>query len=143
MEAATQRLCILQPFVQLGRSVFKPTDEEKNKDCIERFIGQTIKSIELAGALNKIGWSKGTAGDGAMIDDFLREDIFARNNGIRAVLTHSGMSVEVFRSAEVDVTIGKLYFYKLPAGERVLAKELRDRYFSEIMFQLSMVFLCD
>ena len=134
---------ILQPFVQLGRSIFKPTDEEKNKDCIERFIGQTIKSIELAGALNKIGWSKGTAGDGAMIDDFLREDIFARNNGIRAVLTHSGMSVEVFRSEAVDVTIDKLYFYKLPAGDRMTVKELKDRYFSEILYQLSMVFLCD
>ena len=134
---------ILQPFVQLDRNVFKPTDEEQSGDCIERFKGQTIKSTELAGAMNKIGWSKGTAGDGAMIDDFLREDIFTRNSGIRAVLTHSGMSVEVFRSAEVDVTIDKLYFYRLPAGERMTVKELRDRYFSEILYQLSMVFTCD
>ncbi len=134
---------IIQPFAQLDRSIFKPTDEEKNKNCIERFKGQVINSVELAGAMDKIGWSKGIAGDGAMIDDFLREDIFARNNGIKASLSHSGMSVEVFRGEGVDVTIDALYFYKLPSGEHMIVNDLSDRYFSEIMYQLSMVFACD
>ena len=133
---------ILQPFAQLGRGIFKPTDEEQNKNCIERFKGQVIKSVDLAGAMNKVGWSKGAAGDGAMIDDFLREDVFERKDGIRAVLTHSGMSVEVFRGDVVDVTIDKLYFYRLPDGERMTVKELRNRYFSEILYQLSKVFEC-
>ena len=133
---------VLQPFAQLGRGIFKPTDEEQNKNCIERFKGQVIKSVDLAGSMNKVGWSKGAAGDGAMIDDFLREDVFARKDGIRAVLTHSGMSVEVFRGDVVDVTIDKLYFYRLPDGERMTVNELRNRYFSEILYQLSKVFEC-
>lgn len=132
---------IVQPFAQLDRDMFRPTDEEKGKDCIERFKGKVVKSIGLASAMNKIGWSKGAAGDGAMIDDFLREDVFSRNEGIKASLRHSGMSVEIYRSEEVDVTVEELYFYKLPDGGRMTVGELRDRYFSEIMYQLSKVFV--
>ncbi|MBP5267936.1 MAG: DUF4132 domain-containing protein [Ruminococcus sp.] len=132
---------IIQPFPQLGRNIFKPTDEEKSSECIERFNGRVMKTIELAGAMSKIGWSKGTAGDGAMIDEFLREDIFARNNGIKASLMNSGMSVEIYRNKEDDVTIEGLYFYKLPGNESITINELSDRYFSEIMYQLSKVFV--
>lgn len=132
---------IVQPFAQLDRDMFRPTDEEKGKDCIERFKGKVVKSIGLASAMNKIGWSKGAAGDGAMIDDFFCEDVFSRNEGIKASLRHSGMSVEIYRSEEVDVTVEELYFYKLPDGGRMTVGELRDRYFSEIMYQLSKVFV--
>ena len=131
---------IIQPFAQLDRSIFKPTDEEKCKDCIERFKGQIRKNIDLASAMNKIGWNKGVVGDGAMIDDFFREDNLTRNNGIKASLVHSGMSIDIYRGEEVNVTIGELYFYKLPTGGRMTIADLRDRYFSEILYQLSTAF---
>ena len=108
-------------------------------DRIERFNGRIKKSMELASAMNKIGWNKGEVGDGAMFDDFFREDIFTRNNGMKARLVHSGMSVEVYRGEETNVTIGELYFYQLPGGERIKIADLRDRYLSEIMSQLSQV----
>ncbi|WP_295155900.1 DUF4132 domain-containing protein [uncultured Ruminococcus sp.] len=132
---------IIQPFPQLTRSIFKPTAEELSSGYIERFNGRVLKSIELAGGMSRIGWSKGPAGDGAMLDEFLREDIFARNNGIKASLMISGMSVEVYRNKEDDVTIEKLYFYKLPANECMSVSDLSDRYFSEIMYELSKVFI--
>ncbi|SFC79058.1 DUF4132 domain-containing protein [Ruminococcus albus] len=131
---------IVQPFIQLRRSVYKPTEEEKNKDCIESFKGRVIKSKELASAMEKIGWRKGTVIDGPTICDFIREDIFARNNGIRATLEHSGIGVDVYRDEDADVTIEDLYFCKLPSCDRIKVNELSDRYFSEIIYQLNRVF---
>ena len=131
---------IVQPFPQLDRSIFKPTDEEKNADSIERFKGRVITTIELAGAMERIGWRKGTAGDGARIDEFLCEDIFSRNNGIKTSLMNSGMCAEVYRNKDEEITIESLYFYRVSDGERIIMNELRDRYFSEIMYQLNKVF---
>ena len=130
---------VVQPFAQLERRIFKAADEEKGMDRIERFSGRIKKSMELASAMNRIGWSKGEVKDGPIIDDFIREDIFTRNSGIKARLEHSGMGVDVYRGEETNVTIGELYFYQLPGGERIKIADLRDRYFSEIMSQLSQV----
>ena len=130
---------VAQPFAQLERGIYRPTDEEKGTDCIERFSGKIKKSMDLASAMNKIGWNKGQVGDGAMFDDFFRDDLFTRSNGIKASLLHSGMSVDIYRGDEIRVTIGKLYFCQLPGGVRLNIADLKERYFSEIMRQLSMV----
>ncbi len=131
---------IVQPFIQLGRGISRPTEEEKEQNFIGRFKGNVIKSREFVSAMNKIGWSKGKVGDGAIFDDFVREEIFSRNDGIRASLLHSGIPIEVFREKETDITVGKLIFETLPKQESIKIGDLSDRYFSEIMYQLGKIF---
>ncbi len=129
-----------QPIVQLDRCVYRPTEEEKGQDFIGRFKGNVVKSTELASAMNRIGWSKGQVGDGAIFDDFTKEDIFDRNDGIRASLRHSGIPAEIYRGEVTDVTVDKLVFETLPKQEYIKIGDLSDRYFSEIMYQLRKVF---
>ena len=131
---------IAQPFIQLGRGISRPTEEEKEQNFIGRFKGNVIKSREFVSAMNKIGWSKGKVGDSAIFDDFVREEIFSRNDGIRASLLHSGIPIEVFREKETDITVGKLIFETLPKQESIKIGDLSDRYFSEIMYQLGKIF---
>jgi hypothetical protein len=62
---------ILQPFDQLGRAVFRPTDDERNDKVLRRLSGVTVKTGKILG-LDGRGWYRGTPQDGGWVWDMYK-----------------------------------------------------------------------
>lgn len=143
---------IEQPFPQLARKVYLMTDDERKAKAIMRFDGAVLNNLSLLGKLTKLGWYKGQAEDGGWFSYFYREDISSRKKlpdgtylaeGVLADLEFSGASIAVYDFEGEDVTIGKLELYRpgadLYRAEPMKLGEVSDRYFSELIMQLSTV----
>jgi predicted DNA-binding WGR domain protein len=59
---------ILQPFDQLGRQIYPPTDEEKKANVLWRMKGAEVKTGKVMG-LEVRGWRKGAAQDAGWVWD--------------------------------------------------------------------------
>ena len=143
---------ITQPFPQLTRKVYTMTDEERKSAEIMRFDGIELNSLSLIGKLTKIGWYKGLAEDAGFFYYFWREDISSRKQnddgtvtkyGVIADLNFSGASIVNYDFEGEEVTVGKLELYR-PIADRYRDKpieigEVSDRYFSELIMQLTSV----
>jgi hypothetical protein len=53
---------ILQPFAQLGRDVYKLSDEEREATVLARFEGVKVETVKVLG-LERFGWERGQAQD--------------------------------------------------------------------------------
>ncbi|MCM1358632.1 MAG: DUF4132 domain-containing protein, partial [Prevotella sp.] len=138
---------ITQPFPQISRPCFRPTDEELNNDEITRFDGVSIGNYTLRGKMLKSGWETGTPQDGGWFWEFDRADVIkcVKNSdgtvtydGYYAEIEFSGMGID-YMEAE-DVTLGKLVFKNYNAGYQTKSlkiKNVNPRYFSEVIMQLS------
>lgn len=62
---------ILQPFDQLGRAVFHPTDEELQSSVLGRMNGVTVKSGKILG-LDGRGWHRGVPQDAGWVWDMYK-----------------------------------------------------------------------
>jgi hypothetical protein len=62
---------ILQPFQQLGRSVFELCDDERAATVLTRFAGRPASPFRIAG-LERRGWVRGEVGDGGIWHEILR-----------------------------------------------------------------------
>jgi predicted DNA-binding WGR domain protein len=62
---------ILQPFKQLGRETYAPTDEERRTGVIERFKGKKVATGSVMGLINK-GWERGEAQDAGWVGEFVK-----------------------------------------------------------------------
>ncbi|WP_024857069.1 DUF4132 domain-containing protein [Ruminococcus albus] len=143
---------IEQPFPQLDRKVYTMTDEERESTEILRFENIELNSLSLIGKLTKTGWYKGYAEDAGFFNYFWREDISSRENlpdgttvskGVHAELEFSGASIVNYDFEGEDVTVGKLELHR-PGADHYRSKpikvgEVGDRYFSEIIMQLTAV----
>jgi hypothetical protein len=145
---------ITQPFDQLSRKVFLPTDDELKANKITRFNEIEINSLTLMNKMTKLGWYKGEAEDAGCFFYFYRDDIarrFKNANGTETIegfgvmLTFSGTSIVVYDYEGEEVTTEKLIFYKAGSqpcyydkGEKGFLKvrDVSRRYFSEIIMQL-------
>lgn len=150
---------ITQPFEQLRRPVFLPTDDELKANKITRFKDITLNSLTLVNKMTKLGWYKGQAEDAGFFYYFYRDDFSSANKnpdgtvsaeGFGVMLTFSGASIVVYDFEGEDTDIDKLIFYK--AGEQpnyynkeekgfLKIADVSKRYFSEIIMQLSSVLL--
>ena len=129
---------ITQPFEQLDRPVFRVTEEEREEMSLTRFEGRTLNGLSLSGRLLKTGWFRGEILDAGFFENFYRRD-----GSFGAELTFSGCPVNYENE---EVTIHRLYFYRLPEGpsgngafrkeDRCLLREVEPRYFSEVMLQV-------
>lgn len=137
---------IIQPFNQLGRLCFKPTDEELNKDEITRFDGVEVGNYTLRGKLTKQGWDTGTPMDAGWFLEFVRSDVTRciRNSdgsttyvGYHTEIEFSGMGID-YMDAE-NVTLGKLTFASCGSNKHLKIKNVNSRYFSEIIMQLTLL----
>lgn len=138
---------IKQPIEQLDRQVFYMTEEEKNAKTMERFGGLMINDLSLTGKLTNLGWYRGSVLDAGGFYDFYREDATL---GMGVELNFSGSFVG--GGYEEDVTIYDVRFYSIGVVKRgsyvydevddnksLLLKEVPERYFSEIVYQLSKI----
>lgn len=134
---------VTQPFEQLERAVYTYEEKEADQCEISRFEGLVINGLSLLGKMTGFGWYKGAVEDAGFYYSFYRED---EALGIGAELTFEGVQVG---DENEDTTIGKLAFYKTGtvgkggyvyhSAEKenaVAVKDLPERYFSEIIYQV-------
>ncbi|BBL76841.1 WGR and DUF4132 domain-containing protein [Methylomagnum ishizawai] len=62
---------IIQPFKQLGRETYAPTDEECRAGLIERFKDKKVATGSVMGLVNK-GWERGQAQDAGWVGEFIK-----------------------------------------------------------------------
>ncbi|MDE6672054.1 MAG: DUF4132 domain-containing protein [Ruminococcus sp.] len=135
---------IIQPFPQISRPCFTPTEQELDSDEITRFDGVSIGNYTLRGKLLKSGWETGTPLDAGYFWEFDRADVIkcVKNpdgtnvyKGYHTEIEFSGMGID-YMEAE-DVTLGKLVFAEYNSDKKLKIKDVNLRYFSEIIMQLS------
>ncbi len=137
---------IAQPIEQLNRAVYYRTKEEEEQKSMERFGGYIVNDLSLSGKLLGAGWYRGSVIDGGGFYEYYRED---PDLGLGVELNFSGSFVGGFNE---DVTIYDARFYKAGSVKRgsyeydevddkkaYLLKDVPERYFSEIILQISKV----
>lgn len=133
---------ITQPFAQLHRGIYTMTEEEADKQTLERFKGHIINALSLGSKLSSLNWNRGFVEEG-YFDSYFREDVSA---GLIAELHFSGCYI--IEDKEKEVKILSVRFYKISdVSQRGIMNQdkacfLRDipaRYFSEIVLQLLSV----
>ncbi len=149
---------ITQPVEQLDRQVFLRTKEEEEQKSLERFGGYIVNDLSLGGKLQALGWYRGSVQDAGGFYSYYRED---KELGLGVELHFSGSFVG---GENEDVTVYEARFYNaggnvvdengqvvMNAGIRrgsyvydeandsnsYCLKEVPERYFSEIVLQLS------
>ncbi len=135
---------ITQPIAQLERQIYYRTQEEEESKRLERFGGKVLSDYALMGKLTALGWYRGSVQDAGGFDTFYREDT---SIGIGAELHFSGTYVGGMGE---DVTVYDVRFYQVGTIARgsymyeeaelskaYFLKELPERYFSEIVLQLT------
>ncbi|EMK12262.1 leucine rich repeat protein [Leptospira kirschneri serovar Bim str. 1051] len=109
---------IIPPFSQIVRPIYVLSAEDKNKEEIPGFTDQKVKAEQLVFGLEKMGWSRGAAGDGGGIDEhsiqFLADDV-------TAVIRYDGD----------DLSYGNIGGQDLDLEEAYFVKGLREPSFSE------------
>ncbi|MDE6730410.1 MAG: DUF4132 domain-containing protein [Oscillospiraceae bacterium] len=144
---------ITQPFAQLSRKVYKLLPEEAGKTAVQRFSGNEMGNVTLAGKMLKAEWSKGDAQDGGAFYEFTREDIASQKKskdgkmqytGYYAELAFEGMYIQISYEDNQSVAIGDLKFWSLEqpirAENPLKLEQVSPRYFSEIILQLTTIF---
>ncbi|NLT09668.1 MAG: DUF4132 domain-containing protein [Ruminococcus sp.] len=148
---------IVQPFQQLSRPVFTPEPAELEIKRLTRFKGCEVGNISLTGKMTRFGWEKGQAEDGGYFYYFTREDASSRSvaldgrpllTGYGTLMIHSGMYMAAYHMEEESVTVEDIAFFKAGTspdyGDKddkcfIKCSEVPQRYFSEIMLQLTSV----
>lgn len=138
---------IVQPIEQLSRKIYYRTEEEEKGNSLERFGGVVINDLSLGGKLTALGWYRGSVQDAGGFDTYYRED---PSLGLGAELHFSGSFVGSGSMGGEEVTVYDVRFYKAGTIERgsycydevrgdkqLPLKEIPERYFSEIIWQLA------
>lgn len=146
---------IVQPFPQLSRTVFRPEPSELETRRLTRFKGKETGCLSLTGKMTRLGWYKGQAEDAGFFYYFIREDVSSRSvapdgsalvKGYGTMLIHSGMSIAAYDMEDESVTAEDIVFFRAGKApnywdkedtEFVKCSEVPQRYFSEIMLQLT------
>lgn len=150
LSAWTEQLAdyeITQPFLQLARPVYRPEKNEVGVTEIKRFYGKTVIDQILTSRMEKNGWYRGYAGDGGCFYEFCRCDISRKIKsadgesipvGYGAELSFSGTYIGVYQREAEDVEIENVCFYYADnMAKKIPVSEVSDRYFSEIIMQLT------
>ncbi len=135
---------IIQPIEQLGRQVYRMTEEEAGKQRLERFGGLIVNDLSLGGKLLNMGWYRGSVEDGGAFYTYYREDA---DLGLGVELHFSGSFVG---GENEDITVYDARFYKageIKRGSYVYEEadeekayyigDIPARYFSETVLQLT------
>lgn len=134
---------IRQPIEQMERAVYTRTEAEGEMKVLERFNGCTVNDLSLGGKLQGFGWYRGPVGDGGCFDTYYRVDGEA---GLGVQVSFSGSFIG---GENEDVTVYGAAFYKdgdLKDGyvygkeekeKSLFLKDIPERYFSEIVLQLT------
>ncbi|EMS83960.1 DUF4132 domain-containing protein [Leptospira noguchii] len=135
---------IIPPFSQIARPVYVLSEEDKNKKEIPGFTDQKVKAEQLVFGLEKMGWSRGSAGDGGGIDEhsiqFLSDDV-------TAVIRYDGDDLSYGNIGGQDLDLEGAYFVKglrepsFSVGNetKLTLEEINPVAFSETLYSLLQV----
>ncbi|KAK2618537.1 DUF4132 domain-containing protein [Leptospira interrogans] len=135
---------IISPFSQISRPVYVLSAEDKNKQEIPGFTNQKVKAEQLVFGLEKMGWSRGSAGDGGGIDEhsiqFLGDDV-------TAVIRYDGDDLSYGNIGGQDLDLEEAYFVKglrepsFSVGKetKLTLEEINPVAFSETLHSLLQV----
>ncbi|EMM72226.1 leucine rich repeat protein [Leptospira weilii str. 2006001855] len=100
---------IIPPFQQLGRPVYVLSAEDKLKREIPGFTNSKVKAELLVFGLEKMGWSRGAAGDGGGIDE---HSIQFFGDDVTAVIRYDGDDLSYGNIGGQDLELEGAYFVK-------------------------------
>ncbi|EMJ92678.1 DUF4132 domain-containing protein [Leptospira alstonii] len=100
---------IIPPFLQLGRPVYVLSEEDKLKKDIPGFKDQKVKAELLVFGLEKMGWSRGAAGDGGGIDEHSKQFL---SDDVTAVIRYDGDDLSYGNIGGQDLELEGAYFVK-------------------------------
>ncbi|EMJ64185.1 WGR and DUF4132 domain-containing protein, partial [Leptospira sp. P2653] len=100
---------IIPPFLQLGRPVYVLSEEDKLKREIPGFTNSKVKAELLVFGLEKMGWSRGAAGDGGGIDE---HSIQFFGDDVTAVIRYDGDDLSYGNIGGQDLELEGAYFVK-------------------------------
>ncbi|MBW9232710.1 DUF4132 domain-containing protein [Leptospira santarosai] len=100
---------IVSPFSQLGRPVYVLSEEDKSKREIPGFTKQKVKAEQLVFGLEKMGWSRGAAGDGGGIDEHSKQ---FEIDDVTAVIRYHGDDLSYGNIGGQNLDLEGAYFVK-------------------------------
>ncbi|MDI7219133.1 DUF4132 domain-containing protein, partial [Leptospira santarosai] len=100
---------IVSPFSQLGRPVYVLSEEDKSKREIPGFTKQKVKAEQLVFGLEKMGWSRGAAGDGGGIDEHSKQ---FEVDDVTAVIRYDGDDLSYGNIGGQNLDLEGAYFVK-------------------------------
>ncbi|MFD1888189.1 DUF4132 domain-containing protein [Paenibacillus wenxiniae] len=131
---------VVQPFKQLERRMYKPSDEEENQREWAALPQEEYSPTGFPSALERYGWYKGRAEDGGFY-----YELFKQYDGIVAELQFSGTSISYYGELD-DITLEALRFirttdkgtwYKDYSNDTgLLLKDVPARMFSETIYDI-------
>ncbi|MBE8400161.1 DUF4132 domain-containing protein [Leptospira borgpetersenii] len=135
---------IISPFAQLGRPVYVLSEEDKNKNEIPGFSKQKLKAEQLVFGLEKMGWSRGTAGDGGGFDEHSKQFL---GDDVTAVIHYDGDDLAYGNIGGQDLVLEGAYFVKglrEPSSyedkeTKLSLKEINPVAFSETLYALLQI----
>ncbi len=101
---------VIQPIEQMERTVYRPTEEEKEQTELTRFGGKLINGLSLSGRLQNMGWYRGSVQDAGGYYTFYRED-----GDIGVELEFSGCFIG---NENEEVTVYGAQFYRAGTVKR-------------------------
>ncbi|EKR74665.1 leucine rich repeat protein [Leptospira noguchii str. 2006001870] len=135
---------IIPPFSQISRPVYVLSEEDKNKEEIPGFTDQKVKAEQLVFGLEKMGWSRGSAGDGGGIDE---HSIQYPSDDVTAVIRYDGDDLSYGNIGGQDLDLEGAYFVKglrepsFYEGKetKLTLEEINPVAFSETLYSLLQV----
>lgn len=132
---------ITQPFDQLNREAFLPTEEELKVHAILRLPQDSYTPTTFAKTMEKFGWTKGIPQDAGFYYEFHKV-----YGDIVAELKISGASISYYDGME-DIQLEELAFYSAKDNqyryhyyqptERIKLTEIPARVFSETVYDVT------
>jgi len=132
---------ITQPFDQLNREAFLPTEEELKAHAILRLPQDSYTPTTFAKTMEKFGWTKGIPQDAGFYYEFHK--VYGE---IVAELKISGASISYYDGME-DIQLEELAFYSAKDNqyryhyyqptERIKLTEIPARVFSETVYDVT------
>jgi hypothetical protein len=98
---------IIAPFPQLGRPVFALEAEESKGKEITRFGSVKIPPAALMGTMEKLGWTRGSAADHGVIQEFSKPFSAA---GVTAIIENKNGVMLGMMDESGDQQIGRCFF---------------------------------
>ncbi|WP_061248161.1 DUF4132 domain-containing protein [Leptospira noguchii] len=135
---------IIPPFSQIARPIYVLSEEDKNKKEIPGFTDQKVKAEQLVFGLEKMGWSRGSAGDGGGIDE---HSIQYLSDDVTAVIRYNGDDLSYGNIGGQDLDLEGAYFVKglrepsFYEGKetKLTLEEINPVAFSETLYSLLQV----
>ncbi|MCQ6557090.1 DUF4132 domain-containing protein [Paenibacillus mendelii] len=139
---------IIQPIVQLNRTIHQMTEAEKQKPVITRFQGRVMHPLTLKGKMTKFAWARGDVIDGGMYYCFYKED---PRSGIGIQLNFSGAYVGQEGEFEEEVVVREAFFFHNGSAARgyvndksrdeglIEGNAIPPQLFSEAIYELELI----